>query len=258
MVYQYAVFSKKDPIAYVTLNNPQKANALSLQLILELTDIFRKAAADESVKVIILRAAGKNFCAGHDLREMIGRGVKEYKSIFDQCSQMMQLIHDIPQPVIAQVQGVATAAGCQLAAWCDLVVAETDAKFATPGVTIGLFCTTPMIAITRSIGRKAAMEMLLTGRYVGAQEAKSLGLINRVVPAADLETETERLAQEIAEASRFVLAIGKQGFYHQAGLGDADALNYAKHTIALNLTANDAQHGIACFLEKKAPTWRNC
>jgi len=257
MTYHDILFSKKRELGFLTLNNPKKANALSKRMVHEMIDALTRAAEDESVKVIILKAEGKHFCAGHDLKEMLGQGARAYKMIFDRCTRMMQLLHEIPQPVIAQVQGIATAAGCQLAAWCDLVVAEEDAKFATPGVGIGLFCTTPMVAVTRAVGRKAAMEMLLTGRYIGAQEAKQMGLVNRVVPARDLDDETEILAAQIAEASRFVLAIGKQGFYHQASLGDGDAMNYAKHTIALNLTADDAQHGIACFLEKKNPEWKN-
>jgi enoyl-CoA hydratase/carnithine racemase len=167
------------------------------------------------------------------------------------------MIHQIPQPVIAQVQGIATAAGCQLVAWCDLAVAEKNAKFATPGVKIGLFCTTPMVAITRAIGRKAAMEMLLTGRYLLADEAKALGLINRVVVPEDLESETEKLAHQIAEASRFVLAIGKQGFYAQVDQTDDAAMQYAKHTITMNLGAEDAQSGISAFLGKRTPVWHN-
>jgi enoyl-CoA hydratase/carnithine racemase len=167
----------------------------------------------------------------------------------------MQMIHEIPQPVIAQVQGIATAAGCQLVAWCDLAVAEEGARFATPGVKIGLFCTTPMVAVTRAVGRKAAMEMLLTGRYLQANEAKDLGLINRVVPLKDLAAETDALALQIADASRFVLAIGKQGFYAQVDQTDNNAMHYAKHTIAMNLSAKDAQHGINAFLNKKTPIW---
>lgn len=257
MAYKEILFSTKGEIGFLTLNNPGKINALSKQMITEIMEALACVAADESIKVIIIRAAGKHFCAGHYLKEMVGYGIKEYKYIFDQCTKMMQLIHEIPQPVIAQVQGIATAAGCQLAAWCDLVVAEEGARFATPGVKIGLFCTTPMVAITRAVGRKAAMEMLLTGRYVPALEAKELGLINKVVPLEDLEKETEKMANQIAEASRFVLAIGKQGFYAQADQMDDNAMNYAKHTIAMNLEAEDAQHGIKAFLEKKTPEWKN-
>jgi enoyl-CoA hydratase/carnithine racemase len=257
MNYEEILFSAEGPVGYLTLNNPSKINALSKKMIGEMIHLLTALSVDESIKVIVIRAAGRHFCAGHDLSEMLGQGVKEYKFIFDQCTQMMRLIHTIPQPVIAQVQGVATAAGCQLVAWCDLVVAEEGARFATPGVKIGLFCTTPMVAITRAIGRKAAMEMLLTGRLFPAAEAKELGLINRVVPLEDLPRETYNLAMQIAEASRFVLAIGKQGFYAQVDQPDDAALNYAKHTITMNLTAEDAQSGIAAFIEKKTPVWNN-
>jgi len=257
MDYEEILFSAEGPVGYLTLNNPSKINALSKKMIGEMIHLLTAVSLDESIKVIVIRATGKHFCAGHDLSEMRGQGLKEYKFIFDRCTQMMQLIHTIPQPVIAQVQGVATAAGCQLVAWCDLAVAEEGARFATPGVKIGLFCTTPMVAITRAIGRKAAMEMLLTGRFFPASEAKELGLINRVVPLEDLPGETQKLAIQIAEASRFVLAIGKQGFYAQIDQPDDPAMNYAKHTIAMNLTSEDAQNGIAAFIEKKTPVWKN-
>ena len=257
MNYEEILFSTKGPVGYLTLNNPSKVNALSKKMISEMIHLLTTLSIDESIKIIVIRATGRHFCAGHDLSEMLGQGVKKYKFIFDQCSQMMRLIHAIPQPIIAQVQGVATAAGCQLVAWCDLAVAEEGAKFATPGVKIGLFCTTPMVAITRAIGRKAAMEMLLTGRLIPAAEAKELGLINRVVPFEDLPGETYNLAMQIAEASRFVLDIGKQGFYAQVDQPDNAALNYAKHTITMNLTAEDAQNGIAAFIEKKTPAWNN-
>ncbi len=258
MDYQEIIFTTEGPVGYLTLNNPQKINALSRKMIQEMIHALTAVSTDETVKVVVIRAAGKHFCAGHDLSEMLDQGIKTYKFIFDQCTQMMQLIHTIPQPVIAQVQGVATAAGCQLAAWCDLVVASEDARFATPGVKIGLFCTTPMVAITRAIGRKAAMEMLLTGRYFPADEAKSLGLVNRVVPLAHIASETENLARQIADASRLVLAIGKQGFYAQVDQSDESAMQFAKHTIAMNLTAEDAQNGIRAFIDKQTPIWKNC
>ena len=257
MVYDEIKYSFAGPVGYLTLNNPGKINALSKLMIKEIIHALGEVAADERIKVLVIRGAGKHFCAGHFLSEMIGGGVREYKIIFDQCSQMMQMLHDIPQPVIAQVQGIATAAGCQLAAWCDLVVAEEGARFATPGVKIGLFCTTPSVAVVRAIGRKAAMEMLLTGRYYPAQEAKELGLVNRVVPLEELEAETDKLANEIATASRFVLAIGKQGFYAQVDQPDDSAMHYAKHTISMNLVAEDAQEGITAFMEKRPPVWKN-
>jgi enoyl-CoA hydratase/carnithine racemase len=207
---------------------------------------------------LVINATGKAFCAGHDLKEMRAAPSQHYyETLFAQCGRMMMSLQQLPVPVIAQVQGIATAAGCQLVAWSDLAVAEEGARFATPGVKIGLFCTTPMTAITRAIGRKAAMEMLLTGRYVSAHEARQLGLVNRVVPLDTLAVETEHLAAQIAEASRFVLSIGKQGFYAQVDQPDDKAMHFAKHTMAMNLAAEDAQSGIQAFLEKKSPVWKN-
>ena len=257
MAKEQVLYETKGPLGILTLNNPDKINALSRKMIGEIVEVLTDLSRDESVKVAIIRAAGKHFCAGHYLKEMVDKGLKEYKTIFDECNRMMQMIHEIPQPVIAQVNGIATAAGCQLVAWCDLVVAAEDARFATPGVKIGLFCTTPMVAITRAIGRKAAMEMLLTGRFFSATEAKDLGLVNRVVPPDKLAAETEDLANQIAEASGFVLAIGKQGFYAQVDQTDNKAMHYAKNTITMNLHADDAQNGIQAFLTKEKPFWQN-
>lgn len=258
MTYKEIRFSIDAPIARLTLANPGKINALSSTMIGEMIDALNCIAEDESIKVVILAAEGKNFCAGHNLPEMVDAGVRDVKRIFDECTRMMQLIHTIPQPVIGQVQGIATAAGCQLAAWCDLVIASEDARFATPGVSIGLFCTTPMVAVSRAIGRKAAMEMLLTGRYFPADEAKSLGLVNRVVAIENLASETEKLAREIAQASGFTLAIGKQAFYAQVDQEDDKAFQFAKHTITMNAMAEDAQTGIQAFLDKnKEITWKN-
>ena len=257
MAYDEILFAHRPPIALLTLNNPKKINALSKIMIAEMIDALTGVATDETVKVIIIRAAGKHFCAGHFLGEMADQDAKEYQSIFDQCSRLMHKIHTTPQPVIAQVQGIATAAGCQLVAWCDLAVAAENARFATPGVKIGLFCTTPMVALSRAIGRKAAMEMLLTGRYVPAEEAKSLGLINRVTHLDELALETESLALKIAEASRYVLSIGKQAFYAQIDQTDENAMHYAKNTMAFNSLAKDAQIGIKAFLNKQVPKWEN-
>ena len=251
MTFKEILFSTEGPIATLTLNTPETINALSKRMIEEMIDALTKISSDESVKAIIIKSAGKNFCAGHNLSEMVDSGVKEYKIIFDQCAKMMQLIHEIPQPVIAQVQGIATAAGCQLAAWCDLVIASEDAKFSTPGVKIGLFCSTPMVAISRAIGRKMAMEMLLTGRDFPAQEAKELGLVNKVVPLEELNSITKELAKKISEASRFALSIGKQGFYAQIDQADDKAFHFAKHSIVMNNLSEDAQNGIKGFLEKK-------
>ncbi|MDM8541233.1 enoyl-CoA hydratase [Desulfococcaceae bacterium HSG9] len=257
MIYDEILLTVRPPIALIKLNNPKKINALSEKMIAEMIDVLTVVAVDQTVKVIIIRAAGKHFCAGHFLDEMVDKDAGEYKFIFDQCSRLMRKIHETPQPVIAQVQGIATAAGCQLVAWCDLAVAAENARFATPGVKIGLFCTTPMVALTRAIGRKAAMEMLLTGRYVSAEEAKVLGLINRVTPLDKLAQETESIALKIAEASRYVLSIGKQAFYSQIDQTDENAMHYAKNTMAFNSLAKDAQIGIKAFLNKEVPRWEN-
>ncbi len=257
MPYQEILFSTDGPIGYLTLNQPKKINALSKKMVAELSEALARIGENEALKVVVLRAAGNHFCAGHDLSEMVGGDMQEYRSIFERCGRMMTAIRRIPQPVIAQVQGVATAAGCQLVAWCDLAVAETGARFATPGVKIGLFCTTPMVALTRAVGRKAAMEMLMTGRYVSAEEAKSMGLLNRVVPPEDLAAETETLAREISQASALVLGIGKQAFYDQVDMVDEKALAYGSRTIALNNLAEDAQIGIRAFLDRTTPEWKN-
>ena len=257
MDYKEILCETEGPVCYPTLNNPSKINALSKNMVAELLDALAKVSVDETIKVVILKAAGKHFCAGHFLAEMVDGDMKSYKFIFDQCTRLMTLIHDIPQVVIAQVQGIATAAGCQLVAWCDLAVAGEDAQFATPGVKIGLFCTTPMVALTRAIGRKAAMEMLMTGRYFPALEAKELGLVNKVVPNENLADETRKMALQIVEASGLVIGMGKQAFYAQIDQTDAAAWNYAKHTIALNNLAEDAQNGIKAFLNKEKPEWQN-
>lgn len=257
MDYQEISFTQKGPVGYLTLNNAEKVNALSVQMIREIITLLNEVASDDTLKVIVLKAAGRHFCAGHYLAEMVDSGVKEYKFIFDQCTKMMMLIHEIPQIVIAQVQGIATAAGCQLAAWCDLIVAEEGARFSTPGVKIGLFCTTPMVAITRAIGRKAAMEMLVTGREFLAAEAKEIGLVNKVVTLANLDQAASEMAEQIASASGFALAVGKQGLYAQADMSDAQAFHYAKHTIVMNNLSEDAQNGIKAFLEKREPEWLN-
>lgn len=257
MEYKEILYSEKGPLAIITLNNPSKINALSKLMVSELASVLKSIAANENISVVIIRAEGKHFCAGHYLPEMLDGGIKEYQEIFEDCTSMMELIHEIPQPVIAQVNGVATAGGCQLVAWCDLAVAEEGAKFATPGVRIGLFCTTPGVAIVRAIGRKAAMEMLLTGRFFSASEAKSLGLINTVVPLERLAAETEALAMKIAEASRYTVASGKRAFYAQVDQSDDAAFDIAVDAISMNLCADDAQAGIRAFIDKKTPEWKN-
>ncbi len=243
-------------LAIVTLKRPERRNALSLDLMLELDGALDEIAAENSVRVIILQAEGKAFSSGHDLAEMTGRTLDEYRDIFDVCASMMMKIQSIPQPVIAQVQGIATAAGCQLVASCDLAIASSDATFATPGVKIGLFCTTPMVALTRSIGRKRAMEMLLTGRAIDAATAADWGLINRVVAPEELAAETRRLAMQIADASSLTVGVGKQAYYRQIDLGQSDAYAYAKEVMSQNAVAEDAQEGISAFLGKRKPVWK--
>jgi enoyl-CoA hydratase/carnithine racemase len=243
-------------LAVVTLERPERRNALSLDLMMELIGCLDGIAARSEVRVAILQAAGKVFSSGHDLSEMTGRGLEDYRRIFDVCTELMTKIQSIPQPVIAQVQGVATAAGCQMVATCDLAVASSEATFATPGVRIGLFCTTPMVALTRAIGRKRAMEMLLTGRAIDAATAADWGLVNRVVPPAGLASETRKLACQIAEASSFTVALGKQAYYKQIDLDQAGAYAYAKEVMSQNALAEDAQEGIGAFLGKRAACWK--
>ena len=221
----------------------------------ELIRCLDEISADSEIRAVILAAAGKVFCSGHDLSEMTGRNINEYRHIFDVCTRLMEKIQSIPQPVIAEVQGIATAAGCQLVASCDLAVASDQAAFATPGVKIGLFCTTPMVPLSRAIGRKRALEMLLTGDLVDAATAADWGLINRVVPAAALASETRKLAARIADASSLVIGIGKQAYYTQIDLDQPKAYAYAKEVMTMNSLAADAQEGISAFLEKRAACW---
>jgi enoyl-CoA hydratase/carnithine racemase len=255
MSYQHLLRSAEGHLAIITLNRPDRRNALSLDLMLELIHCLDEIGADTSIRAVILGAAGKVFSSGHDLSEMVGRTVNDYRRIFDVCTELMTKIQSIPQPVIAQVQGIATAAGCQLVASCDLAVAGEQAQFATPGVKIGLFCTTPMVALSRAVGRKRALEMLLTGKFVDAATAAEWGLVNRVVAADQLESETRRLACQIAEASSFTVALGKQAYYTQVDLDQPKAYAYAKEVMTMNSLAHDAQEGISAFLEKRAACW---
>ena len=223
--------------------------------MLELIACLDEFAASTAIRAIILAAAGKVFSSGHDLSEMVGRTVADNRRLFDVCTQLMTKIQSIPQPVIAQVQGIATAAGCQLVATCDLAIASDQAAFATPGVKIGLFCTTPMVALTRAVGRKRAMEMLLTGKLIDASTAAEWGLVNRVVSADELESATRELARRIAEASSFTVALGKQAYYAQIDLDQSKAYAYAKEVMTMNSLAHDAQEGISAFLEKRVACW---
>lgn len=244
-------------VATVTLNRPEKRNALSLELMRELIAALETIGADRSLKAVILRGVGPAFSAGHDLREMLERSVEDYRRTFDTCVRLMETVQAIPQPVIAEVAGIATAAGCQLVATCDLVVASAAATFATPGVKIGLFCTTPMVALTRAIGRKRAMEMLLTGEPIDARTAADWGLVNRVVAPAELASTTLELARRIASSAGFVVGLGKAAFYAQIELDQSRAYAYAKEVMSMNALAEDAQEGMSAFVGKRAPAWRS-
>ena len=243
-------------VATLSLNRPAAYNALSYDLMSALQVELRAVAEDAVVKVVVIAGAGKGFCAGHDLRELRSRPERSfYERLFAQCADLMQTIVRLPKPVIARVHGVATAAGCQLVASCDLAVAAESARFGTPGVNIGLFCSTPMVALTRAIGRKPAMRMLLTGELIDAPAAQRFGLINDVVPDAALAAATLKLAQDIAAKSPLTLAIGKEAFYRQAEMDLAEAYRYASEVMTRNMLARDAEIGIDAFLDKTAPVW---
>jgi enoyl-CoA hydratase/carnithine racemase len=255
MGYESLCFETDGSVAVVTLNRPARRNALSLGLMRELVDCLGRIGEDKQLRAVILAAAGKVYSSGHDLAELVGKDINDYRRIFDVCVDLMAKIQSIPQPVIAEVQGIATAAGCQLVATCDLAVAAEEAWFATPGVKTGLFCTTPMVALSRTVGRKRALRMLLTGDPVDARTAAEWGLVNSVVPAGQLRAETRKLAAQIAEASPLTLAIGKQAFYAQIDLDQPKAYAYAKEVMSMNSMAADAQEGISAFLGKRAACW---
>jgi enoyl-CoA hydratase/carnithine racemase len=254
--YEHILHESDDTVTLVTMNRPKKRNALSLDHMQELVSCLKAIGETGDTPVVVLRGNGPSFCAGHDLSEMVGRDPTFYRHLFDVCCELMETIQSIPQPVIAQVHGIATAAGCQLAATCDLVVASEDARFATPGVMIGLFCSTPMVALSRAVGQKKAMEMLLTGELVSAEEAHAEGLVNKVVPAEELEAETRKLAEKIAEASPLVVGVGKGAFYRQLEMPTEQAYAYTKEVMSFNATFADAQEGICAFLEKRKPEWK--
>jgi enoyl-CoA hydratase/carnithine racemase len=250
-------------IAILTLNRPQARNSLSEALIVALATAWTDIAADKSIRAVVVAANGPAFCAGHDMKELTARrtdpdgGRGYFRHIMTTCSAMMQQILNLPQPVIAAVQGVATAAGCQLVASCDLAVASATARFATPGVDIGLFCSTPMVALSRNVARKVAVEMLLTGDMVPAEKAAQIGLINRVVAAGTERDAALALARQIAGKSSHVLKMGKQAFYRQLELGLAEAYAYAAEVMTENLMARDSEEGICAFIEKREPTWED-
>ena len=241
-------------VARLTLNRPEKRNALSLELLEELLAALEEIAASDA-RVVVLAGAGPAFSAGHDLGEMTGRDEAFYERLFDLCSVVMQRLHTLPQPVIAKVQGIATAAGCQLVASCDLAIAAEEARFATPGVKIGLFCSTPMVPLSRAVGRKRALQMLLTGELIDARTALAWGLVNDVVAATGLDAAVDALAAKISAASPLTVGIGKAAFWQQVELDEAGAYDYARDVMTRNALANDAQEGMCAFLEKRPAAW---
>jgi len=242
-------------IATLTLDRPDKRNALSLELMEQLTRTLTEIGQRSDVSVVILAANGPVFSAGHDLSELVDRSAREYQHIFDVCVEMMRAVQEIPQPVIAMVRGVATAAGCQLVATCDLAFADEHASFGTPGVRIGLFCSTPMVAVSRAIGRKRALQLLLTGERIDAHTAADWGLINACVPAADLEAHTRGIAKQIVRASPLIVGIGKRTFYAQIGRDQHAAYEHTRDVMTMNALMADAHEGITAFLDKREPHW---
>ncbi|MBS0201745.1 MAG: enoyl-CoA hydratase [Planctomycetes bacterium] len=244
-------------VVRLTLNRPERRNALSEAMLSELGAALEGIAGDKSARVVVLGAAGNVFCSGHDLAEMVGRQDADYQALFSRCSRVMQQIRQLPQPVIARVQGLATAAGCQLVATCDLAVAVPEARFATPGVKIGLFCTTPMVPLVRAIAPKVAMEMLLTGIPITAERALAVGLINRVVPADQLDASIREITEAIVGSSAATLALGKRAFYDQLALDEPTAYERATCLMTENAVQYDAQEGISAFLKKRPPQWKS-
>ena len=248
----------RDGVTTLTLNRPTQFNSLSEEMLTELQAMLDAIAGDPSVRVVVIAGAGKAFCAGHDLKQMRANPSKAYmQTLFKQCGRMMMTLTTMPQPVIARIHGIATAAGCQLVAMCDLAVAADGAKFAVSGINLGLFCSTPSVALARSMGRKQAMEMLLTGDFIDAAEAQRRGLINRVVPAGQLDDEVKKLTDSICAKSAVAVGMGKQLFYRQLEMGMEGAYQLASETMACNMMAEDAGAGIDAFMEKRKPEWKH-
>ena len=254
--YRDLLVTQDGQAARIVLNRPEKRNALSLELMDEMITALREVSAQPVNRAIVIEGAGPAFSAGHDLSEMIDREREFLAHLFDRCSAMMKTIHEVPQPVIAKVHGIATAAGCQLVAACDLAVAAVGARFATPGVKIGLFCSTPMVPVSRAVGRKRALQMLLTGEPIDAATALDWGLVNRVVPPSDLEPAVLELVQAIARSSAYTVATGKHAFYSQVDRPEDDAYQHCQIVMTENALAHDAQEGMTAFLEKRDPVWR--
>ncbi|HWE14989.1 MAG TPA: enoyl-CoA hydratase [Solirubrobacteraceae bacterium] len=242
--------------ARIVLSRPEKRNALSLELMDEMVAALGDVSGQPGTRVIVIEGSGPAFSAGHDLSEMVGREETFLRHLFDVCTVMMETIHEVTQPVIAKVHGIATAAGCQLVAACDLAVAADGTRFATPGVSIGLFCSTPMVPVSRAVGRKRAMQMLLTGEPIDAATALDWGLVNQVVPAEELESAVMALADAIGRSSPYTVATGKHAFYEQVDRTEADAYEHCKVVMTENALSSDAQEGMSAFLEKRPPVWR--
>ncbi len=254
---EYLTVEDAPSAAIITLNRPEQLNALSTRLMKELTAELERQAARPEVRAIVLKGAGRAFSAGHDLKEMLDRSLDEEREIFAVCNQLMATVQSVPVPVIAAPHGIATAAGCQLVATCDLAIASDDCRFATSGVKYGLFCSTPGVAVARNISRKHALEMLLTGRFIDAATAERWGLINRAVPRDQLDKEVMTVVNELAQLSRYTLQIGKEGFYKQIDSTQAQAYETMAEVISCNAVAKDGQEGIAAFIEKRKPVWRS-
>ena len=242
-------------LATILLNRPEKRNALSLNTLEEMIHALKDTAERKEIRVVVLRGNGPVFSAGHDLAELKEGDLQDYRHIFATCMKMMLLLYEIPQPVIAGVHGIATAAGCQLVAACDLAIATEEARFATPGVKIGFFCTTPMVPLSRVVGRKKALEMLFTGDFISAQEAMQFGLVNKIVPAEELDDAIKKLAEQISQFSRTVLGMGKETFYRQLAMSERVAYGYASEVISVNGVMEVAREGMAAFSEKRDPVW---
>ena len=254
---EFLSFRQTEDIAYITLENPAEFNTLTLQLLEELDVLLKRIADERQVKVIVIEGSEKVFCAGHSLKEIEARTENEVLHLFQTCQTVMKTMRDIPQLIISKVRKAAVAAGCQLVAASDLAIASDEAKFATPGINSGLFCSTPAVFLSRNIGRKKAVELLFTGNFMSAEEALHHGLVNKVVPVATLDEETEKLAKQVTKQSLNIIALGKRQFYQQINMEDFQALHYATEVIALNTKHPDAKEGIAAFFEKRQPVWND-
>ena len=252
----YLVVEDRLPAVHITLNRPEQLNALSTGLMRELIAELQRQGERSEVAAIVLKGGGRAFSAGHDLKELVGRTLDEERAVFQTCESLMEQVQATPQPVIAQVHGIATAAGCQLVATCDLAIAAEEARFATSGIRNGIFCYTPMVAVSRSLGRKRALEMVLTGGFVDARTAAEWGLVNRVVPAERLEAEVQELVEQLGALSPYAIRSGKRAFYEQVEKEQAEAYDLMTEAISCNALSKDAQEGMSAFIEKRKPTWR--